>query len=204
MVFFLLSSDNIQSVSIYILFAGCFFHFRQSIRRKLGELNLLKLYNSNSNFQAIIQRFVALAFVPPEKVIEYFEIIEEERSLEGDEFADFPLEDFIKYFELTYIGARFGRKGLRKPPRFDIEIWNLNRRALDKQDTTSNSVESWNNAWTYSCAPNSNLWKVLEAVRKEEALNQVRFNQPIKFPMHSFLIFLLLGSFQSTCRYLFC
>jgi len=51
---------------------GCFFHFRQAIRRKLGIFGLVPLFNKDQDFQLQIKRLISLAFVPNEKVCNVF------------------------------------------------------------------------------------------------------------------------------------
>jgi len=147
-------------------------------------MGLLPLYNKNEEFQFLVKRFIALAFVPEENVVEYYEALEDEQEKNVKDSAkntDSRIEDFISYFEATYIGL-CGRKGIRKKPRFSISIWNQYKRALNKEDTTSNSVESWNNAWSFSVDSRAKLWNVLNAIQREEALAKARYYEPQQNP----------------------
>ncbi len=55
--------------------SGCFFHFGQSIWRKLQELGLQNEYGENEELSTQARSFAALAFVPLE-VKKYLVVIE--------------------------------------------------------------------------------------------------------------------------------
>ena len=55
---------------------GCFFHFSQNIYRKIQEVGLLQLYNSDANFLKM-RMIASLAFYMPDKVTEAFEVLAE-------------------------------------------------------------------------------------------------------------------------------
>jgi len=69
----------------------------------------------------------ALAFVPPEDVAAYFEIL----SIEIE--AVFPsLQPILDWLESHYIGM-LRREGVRRIPAFPIPTWNLYNRVLAEQ-----------------------------------------------------------------------
>ena len=51
----------------------CFFHFKQSMWRKISELGLSPLYLSNGHIRRLLKLPQVLAFVPPEDVIHLFD-----------------------------------------------------------------------------------------------------------------------------------
>ena len=53
-----------QDVSIQ----GCLFHWAQALRRKMGELGILKSYKNNSNVNGFCRKLLALPFLPHEQV----------------------------------------------------------------------------------------------------------------------------------------
>ena len=80
---------------------GCLFHLGQSHYRKIVDLGLKTEYDSNGEFNRLMKKFTALAFLPPQDVVEAF--------LELTSQPDVPAE-FIQYFELTYIGVERGSR----------------------------------------------------------------------------------------------
>ena len=54
---------------------GCFFHFKQSMWRKITDLGLRQLYNDDEGVRHVLKLPQALAFIPPEDVIYGFNLI---------------------------------------------------------------------------------------------------------------------------------
>ena len=54
---------------------GCWFHFSQAILRKVTALGMKTKYLSDHSFKYWINRFIALALVPLDKIKDAFEII---------------------------------------------------------------------------------------------------------------------------------
>ena len=81
---------------------GCFHHFSSNIWKYIQNLGLQNHYQDDENFALWLRMLSALAFVPPNDVIRYFELlIDEIRNNFNDEG-----DDLIDYFEDTYIGNR--------------------------------------------------------------------------------------------------
>lgn len=160
----------IRSVLPETTIEGCWFHFRSALWRNLScRFHLAPLYNSNISFQNYIKSLASLAYVPVPKVCSFFEELQDF----GKTFsAGLPseLELFDQYFEATYIGVRWGSQGKRRSPKYPLEIWNQYERAIQKTDRTTNSVESWNSAWAGSLEQKADVWTVIQAFRREEAL----------------------------------
>ena len=84
-------------------FKGCFYHFSSNIWKHIQNLGLQNHYQDDENFALWLRMLSALAFVPPNDVIRYFELlIDEIRNNFNDE-----CDDLIDYFEDTYIGICF-------------------------------------------------------------------------------------------------
>ena len=88
----------------------CFYHFSQSLWRKVQELGWTRRYGTDPVFAHKIRLFSALAFVPTEHVIEAW--------LALTDYLDEDYDDFVVYFEPTYIGTLRGRAGARRRPIF--------------------------------------------------------------------------------------
>ena len=82
---------------------GCFYHFSSNIWKHIQNLGLQNPYQDDENFALWIRMLSALAFVPPNDVIRYFELlIDEIRNNLNDECSD-----LIDDFEDIYIGICF-------------------------------------------------------------------------------------------------
>ena len=76
---------------------GCFFHLSSNIRKRIQSLQ--DRYNNDEVFALNLRMISAIAFVPPDDVIESFDILTDElRSQFGD-----ALEDLLQYFEDTSV-----------------------------------------------------------------------------------------------------
>ncbi|KAL8581989.1 hypothetical protein ACOMHN_027970 [Nucella lapillus] len=79
-------------------------------------------------------------------------------------------QPIFDYFEDKYIG-RPRRRGPRHPPMFSIDMWNVHDRVLTDAAKSNNSCEGWHHAFQNgvgACYPN--LWRLIEALKKEQAL----------------------------------
>ena len=92
---------------------------------------------ANEEFALAIRMLAALAFVPPNDVIDSFETL-----------ADYSrngywqgLDDMLDYFEDNYIG-RFRRNAPRRRPAFNIETWNMFHRTDNELPRTNNADSS--------------------------------------------------------------
>ena len=111
---------------------GCLFHLSQNIQKHVRELHLQQMYDNDARINLHVRMIEALAFIPPDNVIEAFEVLEE--------YVDVSLEPLVEYFEDNYIGRRH-RRG-RKTPRFKIEWWNVYERTLALEPWTNNNAEA--------------------------------------------------------------
>ncbi|XP_043469652.1 uncharacterized protein LOC122503242 [Leptopilina heterotoma] len=94
----------------------CFFHLCQSIFRRVQNEGLQQKYNDENDrsIKQAMQMMCALAFVPPNRVPEFF-----------DNLIDDVPEDFVHvadYFEVTYVRGRAARGrrkavSVRNPPK---------------------------------------------------------------------------------------
>ncbi|CAF1117153.1 unnamed protein product [Didymodactylos carnosus] len=94
--------------------SGCFFHLRQSLYRQVQNR-----YDADSLFAYNCTRVAALAFLPLQDVIPGFVFLSEDLTLD--------LQDFLNYFEDTYIGCLHAG-GVRANLKFAVELWNMHSR----------------------------------------------------------------------------
>jgi hypothetical protein len=110
-----------------------------------------------------------LAFVPEEKVLEYFnELIEWEFSTENKELDEEKNEESEKlaaYFEDNYIG-RIVRNNQRKNTLFPVKIWNCCEMIENNLPITNNSVEDCHRSFAELIAViHPTIWKFLNYLR---------------------------------------
>ena len=73
----------------------CYFHLSQSIWRRIQEQNLVEMYSENEELGLKMKMLAALAFVPPNRVLQYFEVLSDDIPAE--------LEPLYDYFEDNYL-----------------------------------------------------------------------------------------------------
>ncbi|XP_068208558.1 uncharacterized protein [Palaemon carinicauda] len=116
---------------------GCFFHLSQAVWRKIQDLGLNDLYCGSEEVRKYTKMLVALAFVPPNEIVNVFELLQD---VVPDE-----LHDLVLYFEDTWIG-RPCRRGRRRNAMFPPSVWSVYERVLSELPRTNNSLEGWHRA----------------------------------------------------------
>ena len=102
---------------------GCYFHWTQAIRRKLGELGLLKSYNHKGNVFSFCKKIMALPFLPAEQIPGAF------YGLKDLVIANPPLGQLCRYVEKQWITS-----GFYCPRRWSIFM---------EEVRTNNDLEGW-------------------------------------------------------------
>ena len=126
-------------------------------------------YVNDAATSLTIRMLPALAFVPPEHVVEAFETLQ---AVLPDEVA--PISD---YFEDTYIG-RLRRGNQRAQPYFSVDIWNVFNRADNDLPRTNNAVEGYHKKLQSSTScHHPNLWKFLDIIKGDIGINRVQIDQ---------------------------
>ena len=96
----------------------CYFHLSQSMWGRVQEQNIVQMHRENQLRSKM--KMSALAFVPPNLVLHYFEVLSDDIPAE--------LEPLYDYFEDNYLGCPI-RHGQRRAPNFAIEMWSMYQRA---------------------------------------------------------------------------
>ncbi|CAF4511903.1 unnamed protein product [Rotaria socialis] len=150
---------------------SCLFHFGQCIWRHLQSLGLQKKYQEDKYFHWNVRKLLALAFVPVVDVIKAFEFI-------ADAFNDDDDEDFIDYFEKTWIGEPKKRGVGRKNPLFTIDLWNVYDRESANLPRSNNSIEGWHNAFAKRVSiAHPTITKLTDKIRREQSKFEVDIAQ---------------------------
>lgn len=136
----------------------CFFHLVKNMKKKLSEEGLIPKYNSNADFALQARQITAIAFIPPNKIEEALETLEEDLPIE--------LLPILNWFEDNYIG-RPNRRGIRKTPLFPCEIWNVFQRTLNGESRTNNYVEANHRKMQNEFGVNHpTIWKFIDGIKK--------------------------------------
>ena len=106
----------------------CYFHFCQSLYRRLNELGLSDTYKENVQFKRCIRRFLSMGFLPLAIVRQNFHQFAAEHSTQRLVRRYPGLRDFILYLDRNYFDGNF-------PP----VTWNVYDREGDTR--TNNYVE---------------------------------------------------------------
>lgn len=146
---------------------GCFFHLCQNVFRKIQSEGLKPKYEADIEFALLLKMIPAIAFVPEDKVYDSFVTL--------INTVQFPRETLtvVDYFEKAYIG----RPDRNKPPLFPIKVWNCYKSVTDDLPRTNNHVEGWHRGFNSSLGSHPNVWKFIEAIKKENSHSVFILNQ---------------------------
>ena len=84
---------------------------------------------------------------------------------------------FVEYIENTFVNGMQRRNGRRSKPLFSVHEWNVYELTLEDKARTINSVEAWHRRFSVLVRSHSNLYSVLDALRREEQNNKMRISQ---------------------------
>ena len=130
--------------------------------------------SSNEDFKVFCSQLDALAFLPPDKVNEGFDILR----------ADVPdgAEALTDYVSNVYVNGTFRRAQAlpaddqaavriwRTPPRFPPEIWNVHAATINDEPRTNNMCEGFNNRFLQLVGhKRPNIWKFIKSIKEEES-----------------------------------
>ena len=148
----------------------CFYHLSANFLEKIQQAGLQERYTNGEDFANALRMIQALAFVPPDNVVAYFEELADHLRNPFNEDCD----DLLDYFEDNYIG-QFRRNTPRRAPLFSIKLWNMFHRTFDELPRTTNCIEGWDRSFQATVAVcHPTFWKFLELLKKEDALNRVK------------------------------
>jgi hypothetical protein len=143
---------------------GCYFHLTQSVIRKVQEIGLKVQYEGDNEVRGFVRCLAALAFVPPEDVVEAFELVAE--TMPDVEHLD----ELTTFFEHTYVRGRRlrGRGETFGPALFPLETWNQYSAGSSGIARTTNSVEGWHHGLQslFQCH-HPTLWTFMEGLKRD-------------------------------------
>ncbi|KAI5153780.1 hypothetical protein ENBRE01_3248 [Enteropsectra breve] len=150
---------------------GCSFHFGQAVWRNIQKHSLTLKYNSDARFNNFIRSLLNLAFIPAERIFVFYrKIIDQHDSLISEE----KVNNFLKYFENTYIGHRNLATGEISQSLFSANFWSCYDSILNGDPRTINGVEGWHRHLnSFSKVAHPNLAKFIHNLQREE--DRIRF-----------------------------
>jgi len=141
----LLPALYIEFPNLYL--DGCLFHFCQSQYKNISQLGLTALYKSSIEFKKWVRLFWALAFLPPQKVQEWFNTLVQMNPFP----ANLAVGNYIQYFK--YWIER-------------IDIWNVS--GITNSHETNNDIEGWHFRVNSLTGNSPHLWKWIDCMREEQ------------------------------------
>ena len=143
---------------------GCYFHLTQSVIRKVNEISMKVDYQTNEALRTCVRCLPALAFVPPDDVLEAFDLLAE--SIVEHEH----MNELLSFFEHTYVRGRRrrGRGDVYGPALFNITLWNQHGAAIDGIARTTNVVEGWHHGLQslFHCH-HPTMWTFLTGIKQD-------------------------------------
>ena len=153
---------------------GCDTHWKRCLTTNLRKCGLSEVVKESVAMQTIHRYLWALSLVPCSDVVKIWEEFvanEFDRMEENGDFADFidEIYEFMNYYERAWVGELNRRTFVRRKPTFPLAWWNKHEQVRNSSDTTSNSIEGYNNALNYSISRKANIWTLIDLMRTEEA-----------------------------------
>jgi hypothetical protein len=114
----------------------CYFHHKQCLMRKLqtlGELN--DRFESDELFQLKVKMMPALAFVPVDRVVLYFDIL-----VTSSDYIDVDY-DISNYYNDVWVSGRAVTRTVRRDPLYPPKLWNCFEAVKSQLPKTNNDVE---------------------------------------------------------------
>lgn len=182
---------------------GCFFHFQQSIWRKIQEVGLRTKYARDPEFALHMRYPAALAFIQPDKVVDSFKQLKKllsvkKRPAVGSD--DHKVRKLFEYLERTWIGNG------QTQPLFPIKLWNMWSLTLNKIPRTNNSVEGWHNAINqFVGCHRPSIWTFISKIQKEQNLQELKIakllahegeRQPQRYAKHDSTLFRIVSAYS--------
>ena len=155
---------------------GCYFHLTQSVIRKINEVGLKIMYETNDDIRQFLRCLASLSHVPPHDVEEAFDALVETMPMVEH------MDEVVTYFEHTYVRGRRlrGRGENYGPALFPIETWNQSAAAGDGIARTNNICEGWHNGLQslLQCS-HPTMWRFLDGLSNDCAKQRANFLQGV-------------------------
>lgn len=143
----------------------CLFHFGQIIWRKVQSLGLARRYGIDRPFALFVKKLIALAFLSPQKIMEYYPLL--------TNVAPDGAEELCKFLDKNYVRGEVRKTlkngtVLRATPRYHPNLWSVAENNQHNLPRTSNAVESWHRRWENLInVAHPGLFKFVDEIKKE-------------------------------------
>ena len=156
----------------------CDAHFKRAVRKHIQTCHLKTAYDTNVSFQTFVRHLWGLSLVPLDKILSVWENyivpnIPDDADVQWGAAED-DINDFIDYFEKTWIGGRNNRRNARRNPRFRHHLWNKFLAVSNDNSTTTNSSEGYDHALQMSLPNHACIWVIIKQFKSEDALMAVK------------------------------
>lgn len=152
----------------------CYFHFNQSLWRRIQELGLTRAYKRDENLKEILRKVMSLGFLPVALVRNNFTLLRNSPGTRRKIYQYPALFDFFNSVQNTYIVGQF-----------PAPVWNVYERNMDCR--TNNNAESFHRSWNNRVGVrHPNLWifvrhlKDLQASTESGILSMDRGGHPTR------------------------
>ncbi|KAL8564572.1 hypothetical protein ACOMHN_032128 [Nucella lapillus] len=149
---------------------GCFFHYTQSVWRKVQNLHLAIEYNENRELKTFVRRLAVLPLVPIEDVDEAWMLVH-------GEAPEIPgVTILCDYMVKTWVDDQ--------RPLFHREAWSHFASLEEESVRTNNNLESFHSAFAKSfLSPHPNIFSLVTALKKKQketaiAVHRLNFGHP--------------------------
>lgn len=114
------------------------------VLRKISEVSLKVIYENNYGVRIFVRCLAALAYVPPDDVLEVYDILAENKPQTDDETRA-KLDELLTYFEHTYVRGRRlrGCGDHYGPPLFAVGLLTKHAAGVDGLACTTNITEDF-------------------------------------------------------------
>jgi hypothetical protein len=173
--------DAFKTTFEEVQIAGCDFHRKSCIRKRIAGDGLQLLYNNDLQFSMLIRYIWPLSYVPPDMVVVAWTTVIQDKvrlaapSWEKDYKKE--LSSFLKYIDRSWIGELNTRTQVQKKPLFPVSLWNKYQPVQVGDALKNNVVEGYNNAFFLSLPARRTDWHIMERFQKEESMSKACLQQ---------------------------
>lgn len=146
---------------------GCFFHFCQTIFRRIQTTGMLAIYKNKEVGGLFLRQCMLLGFLPSDRVRSVYCNIKGRLAIE-----DSKMSEFCNYFEKMFIGST------AKEASYPIQFWNVYESTLLKIPRTTNFAERFNRTLNESVGVrHPNIAHLIDALKQEELLDSYNLSR---------------------------
>ncbi|KAI8495100.1 hypothetical protein Bbelb_270860 [Branchiostoma belcheri] len=144
--------------------SGCYFHFCQSMWRRIQHLGLAGRYREDDRLRKFLRKLMAIGYLPVALVrLNFFQLLRS-RSTQRLVAQHPALRDFFRYMRDNYVNP---------DGSFPVAWWNVFERNNDTR--TNNHVEGFHQRWNSTIGrAHPSLWLFLRKMKDEEKLTKVK------------------------------